>query len=335
MSKLKQVLQSYGMFPYQGEMITKKLAKVYTGNQYVALKQTKTPHVNRTFAMVYQLAKKKNLSSVAQVYLNDKQSPVLLGKKHSYYVSPWFKSKQDVSFSSSLLPFFSELAVIHTKTAVDRRLNVDQVQDWIQAQKSKVKTNFNQFEKWIGSFEANHYMSPSELLICHSYRLIREISMQMEYWYGEWLERVREEKKMTFSLCHGNLSPSHFINSVDGMVLINWEKAFYGHPAKDLAQFFYSICFYHDAPIEQLIEGLNIYVDQHTFMNGDISILSLHLLNLDRYLQEVYQYVKNPNLRTEVEWIQRFQRYQFYFDHVLKVQKHLQDEHINNDDESI
>ncbi|GAA0483564.1 hypothetical protein GCM10008986_05840 [Salinibacillus aidingensis] len=332
MAKISRILHPYGMYPYQGEKITKKVIKVFTGSRYIAVKQSREKHLTQRFGFVYHEAKEKNLTSIAPLYLTEKGRPYIEGRHHFYYVVPWFKEKEGSSLTSSLHPFLGELAHIHRKTSVTKPIEIQQLNEWSQNQKEKIKKNFYQFENWIDLFEAQHFMSPTALLICHSYRMVRQMSHLLEYWYDEWRAHMEEEKEMKYCLCHGNLSPSHFVLTSNGVMFINWEQAFYGHPSRDLSMFFSTICQEHDTPLSLIKEGLPVYFKDAGYTKSDMALLAIHLLNVKDFLLDVQQYVKAPNHLTEVEWIQVFQRYQFYFEHVLDIQEFIKNDLMLTDD---
>ncbi|SEU08676.1 spore coat protein YsxE [Salinibacillus kushneri] len=333
MVKINQVLRHYGMYPYQGEKVTKKVAKVFTGNKHIAVKQSKNSSLPQIFSMVYQIAKEQNLSSIAPLYITEEGKPYIEGSHHFYYVVPWFDTKEESSLTSSINPLFGELGYIHQKTSYTREIDTNQLSEWTENQKKKTKQNFFQFESWISFFESKHYMSPTALLICHSYRMIREVSKLIEYWYDEWLVQIEKEKGMKYALCHGNLSPSHFIYTSNGVVFINWEQAFYGNPSRDMSILLSAIGRQHDAPLDSLMEGLPIYFKNAGCTKSDMALLALHLLNLEKFLRDVQRYVNKPNHFIEVEWIQIFQRHQFYYENILKIQEFIKNEHMIDDED--
>ncbi|MBB6451929.1 spore coat protein YsxE [Salirhabdus euzebyi] len=323
MSKLQNILKQYGMQSYQGEKLSPNALKVYTGNQYVVIKQSKNSGLEDTFRMVYQTANEKQLATVAPLYISKDNTPIIKGKNHNYYVMPWFKAKMNESMTSSYHLFFKELGYIHQKTIAEKSVDLDNINNWTDAQKSKVKNTFYRFEKWIALFEAKHFMSPTELLLCHLYRDMRELCYNLEYWFGEWRDHISKEEKMRIVLCHGNLAPSHFIHTENGMVFINWENAFYGHPAKDISRFFYHVCRFHDAPINEMMEALDHYHSIYPFYKSDYALFALHLLNTDRLMKKIAQYIKNKNAYAETEWVRQFQQFHFYYKHALYIQQQL------------
>jgi spore coat protein YsxE len=330
-TKLEKVLSHYGMYPYQGEKITSKVMKIYTGNQYIFLKKTKKQNVDRTFPLVYKLAKEHNLTSIAPLYITKEQKPFVEGKKHAYYVMPWIKEKKDETITSTSPLLFKEIGTLHQKTMVEKPFEMEDTQGWVNGQKERVKKLFHRYEQWMTTFEAKHFMSPTELLLCHFYRKIREVCQSQEYWYDEWGSYISTEKIIRSSLCHGTLTPSHAMLTNNGVVFVNWENAYYGQPVKDLADMFQSMLVYSDINMDDVIGGFSYYKAANPLQNSEIAFLALNILNPNRFIANVKRYVMDPKAKTEMEWVRLFQKYHFYFDHALYLQNQLKNELVDEE----
>jgi spore coat protein YsxE len=326
LTKLEKVLSHYGMYPYQGEPITSKVMKIYTGNQYVMLKRTKKQNVDQTFSLVYKLAKEHNLTSIAPLYLTKEQKPFVEGKKHAYYVMPWLNERKDETITSTSPLLFKEIGNIHQKTMDEKPFEMDNIQAWVNGQKERVKKVFQRYEKWMTTFEAKHFMSPTELLLCHFYRKLREVCQSQEYWYDEWRSYISTEKTIRSSLCHGALTPSHSIHTNNGIMFINWENAYYGQPVTDLSDMFHSMFVYSDINFDEIMDGFSYYKAANPLLKNEIALFALSILNPNRFIENVKRYVRNPKSKPEMEWVRLFQQHHFYFDHALYLQNHLKNE---------
>ncbi len=323
LNKVKNILHHYDLYPFQIEKMTGKTAKVFTGNQYVVVKKSKNQNIHYTFPHVYRLASEHQLTSIIPLFVTKQRTLIVPGKSHFYYVMPWVKEKIKEDYPPSYLPLFKEMANIHRKTNVERKMEIQHLEGWVTKQKQRVKNNFHRFERWISSFEAKHFMSPGELLLCYLYAPIREVCKQLEYWYDEWWRAMEETKMIRYSLCHGQLAPSHYLETERGPIILNWEMAHMGEAVKDIAQFYYNICQYSDIKQDNLIENLNTYEQYRSLLQSEYASLAIQILQLNTFIKKVHLFVENRPLHSEVDWVRQFERFQIYINHALYIQNEL------------
>ncbi len=329
MSKLVRILQQYGLQPYQGEKLSSKTIKISTGDQYVVLKRSKNKHVEEKFQNVYKIAREHQLTNIVPLYLTRQNRMVVNGKSHVYYLMPWLKENVDPIPTYQMV--LREIAIVHEKTKFEKKIDLSLVDEWYKKQKEKVRKSFNRFERWIASFEAKHFMSPAELLICHLYPTFRSVCQNLEYWYDEWATYIVDDKSVNLALCHGQLTPSHLLHTTKGAVLINWEKSFYGEPVQDLAIFFSTTCQSSNVNRDDLLAAFEAYKRHYKLKKSEIASLSLQMLHLEQMMKKLKQFVSNKELLTEIEWVRLFQRYLYYLEHMLYFQEQFKTQLVDEE----
>ncbi|TCT27140.1 spore coat protein YsxE [Melghiribacillus thermohalophilus] len=316
------ILARYGMFGYQKEPITPRVTKVYTGDRHVAVKKTSRHDIYPRFQMAYRLARIKKLHSIIPLYLTREQELAVQINGDWYYVMPWIEPPAN-SVPSIYPESFSELAAIHKKTSQVFPIDPHFYRKWIETRRSQVDESFGWFEKKIGQVENQHYMSPSGYQLCNLYPLFYDVCKKANRWYSRWYHCLSREQKMRTVLCHGALSPSHILSSMQGPVFINWESAHMGHPGEDLANLLRHSLASPRPPFDHLETGLEDYIHQLSFKKSEISWAVLHLMHTDFFFKYVNQYFNQRDRYSEVNWVQRFERFRFYFSNLMTLEQKM------------
>ncbi|WP_027414868.1 phosphotransferase [Aneurinibacillus terranovensis] len=127
----------------------------------------------------------------------------------------------------------------------------------------------------------------------------------------EELERgIDEDKGLPLSLCHGNIHRKNLLFSDNRLYFLNYEKANYDTPVRDLALFFRKHLFNYSWDNSRGSRWLAIYNKHRPLSEQEKRLLGCCLLYPERMMSLIERYTRDrpPAQNVEQEFIERWQK---------------------------
>lgn len=306
MDILKNVLKSYSIQPIQINRITDKLFHVHDGHYHYGLKKSSLSYEEiKLWENVFHQANAWNLAEILPVYLT---SDNLLYSEMDgvfYYVMPWL-GENAVSENLKMEQLFRAIGIIHAKTKQSRQMDDEKAISHYEDYRVSCKKIGTEILGYVEHFEKNRYMSPFELLVCTQYRDIVLVLMELDKCIVSYLEELPDLSEWNFCLNHGQLHLSHMVYH-EQTYFINWEKACYDHPVKDIAGFFLDYVCYYDQHADDILDSFLAYMKKNELEKADLHLLSIHLLDPGYYVSIIRKYNENRKDATVIDHIKTLQ----------------------------
>lgn len=309
MENVRRVLESYHVFPVDINKVTNRVYYVQSNKQSYALKKASLDDKSLTrWLEIYQIAQSQNLQNILPVYLNHSGELYSRDGNDIYYLTPWVESQNR---AHSIEKVYQNLGYIHAKTR--------NVQSLSSEMRDSSRENFLVYKKKVGElrkkllnhvehFEAQHFMSPVELLVCTQYRDLVQVFYVLERRLNQYLESLDEITEWKISLCHGKLKDSHVIHG-NQLYFINWEHATYQHPIVDLAMIMKNKSLHYDTDKRLLLDKLKVYTDENKLENHELTLLAIYLLDPERYLETIDHYANRKSDDNTIDYVIKLQRF--------------------------
>ncbi|MFC4022633.1 spore coat protein YsxE [Oceanobacillus longus] len=302
---IKEVMQSYRVYPTEIEEITERLVRIKDGQRDYALKRSTLTKENiPAWLRVYHIANEKKLAEIAPVYVTRDGKLYKEMDESFFYLTPWIESPNRANLKNEIENTMQYLGHLHEKTKTSQRISKDTLtQNFLtyQTHCAQVPTELNAI---VRQFEGNRYLSPFELLVCTQFRDIEYASKMNNDIIREFLDPSDEDLTWNQCLCHGNLTQDHTL----GRYIINWENARYDHPVMDLANYFSHLTGNYDQPQNKITEAFKLYKNQNDLNEIELKLLTIYLLNPSSYLTTIREYVNNTSKKSMVIQIRELQQ---------------------------
>lgn len=312
--KAKAILNSYIKNITKVDQISQRFFKVTSGNYQFGLKMSNLNKKSvEKWLHVYQQARHKELLNILPVHLSTKGRLFEESNSSIYYLTPWI-DEMDVSKKQEIENIYACIGSIHKKTARSHTINVKSLQKQFTLFKENNRIQMLTLMEHIKQFEANHYMSPFELLVCTQLHKLEQVNYELGQRIEALIDISEEQMEWRDCLCHGSLKYSHILHS-DRSYLINWEKAHIDNPVMDL-QLFYKNCIrYYDHSGNDLIDSFNVYHAKNPLTKNEINLLEIYLLDPTAYFDKINQYKSNTTNKLMIQQIKEllhvFRRMEF------------------------
>lgn len=302
METVKKVLTSYAVYPLKIEQITGALYRIEDGNRVYALKRSSltSKSVSNWENVFHQVNAQHNMN-ILPVYLTKNRKLYEQNGDTIYYLTPWVEGKRQ-----SIERLYHCIGNVHAKTKRSRPIDVQSVEHSFHTYKSQCIERHKQLLTYVEQFEENKYLSPFELLVCTHYRDLESVFRKTHKRVDQFIQENHEETVWNYSLCHGDLRFTHFLNG-DQTYLINWEKAKYENAIQDLVDFFKCETMVYDAPAESFIKSFTTYMDANELTKQELYLLTAYLLDTADYIKLIEDYVEHTSLNSMVYQIQSLQ----------------------------
>lgn len=291
---LERVITYYGITPTEIAEITQQAYFLSNGQQEYFLKKSQLseqtlPHWESVFHQAYRL----NLPGIMPVYVTRDEQLHCKVSNDIYYLTPWEHS-DDKMLDLNL--FYKHLATIHDLTKIEHKTEPQTTVASFEAYLSEI----DKYHRWllaaVEEFERNKYMSPFELMICTQYMSLVQVLNTLKTMTQRFIDQHEEETIWRLSLCHGQLTRDHIIQS-EQLKIVNWEKAAYHHPIYDLNIFFEDMMTSQQAPIASLINHFDSYLEINDFSTSEFYLLTIYLLDVQKYIAILLNYLKQKDRR--------------------------------------
>lgn len=128
-------------------------------------------------------------------------------------------------------------SILHTKTTFYKNVDVDYIKKIYEEQLKLQEQLYNYYSSLQDMIETEVYMSPSHYLLIRNISDIYKCIIKSKDYINKWYELVKEQKKIRYTMTHGNLDKSHLIENNE-IYLISWDKARINLPVYDLASIY-------------------------------------------------------------------------------------------------
>ncbi len=287
MEQEQEALQAYAVYPLHMEKVTSQLFHVDDGKNLYALKRTiLTDEALKHWEMIYQYSHSHNLTAILPVYLTKDGSLYTKIEESVYYLTPWIHVSQNRSDQQVIEQIYHIIGSLHKRTKQSHPVETDQFQQQFRTYQSFCLESKERLLEYVKVFERSRYMSPFELLVCTQYRELEFALNTADKRIEQFLVQDDEQFSWNDSLCHGNLSRSHFVNSY----LINWEKSRQDNPVIDLVHLFQQETAVYGPVSDLLIESFPAYNKLNGLTLKEHYLLTIYLLNPGPYIARVQAY---------------------------------------------
>ncbi|UOQ47278.1 phosphotransferase [Gracilibacillus caseinilyticus] len=310
-----QLLQSYQLQPESIEQITDRLYKIEADHQQYALKHARLlPEDVGRWQAIQQYIQEKKIFGFVPVYYTVHQQPFVEDNGDIYYLMPW------VNREISDQPIDEYATAIHT---IGKLHAATMDYHKIDAVKQNRRTLEKQFEQeltycreqmlqYVRFFEAKRFMAPAELQICMYYRDMEQLFNKMEEWQEIYLDRMEETDQMKYTLCHGNVKPSHYMITGMNTYLLNWEYALMTSPTYDLVSYYQYLFRFHDCDMDKITESFSVYCRYIDLSDYEKALLVLQLLSPHNWFQSMSDTLQprrgTSNVRKSIEIEKEFRK---------------------------
>ncbi|GAE92644.1 CotS-related protein [Gracilibacillus boraciitolerans JCM 21714] len=315
------ILTAYQIQSEEIEQITERVYKIKSNSRQFALKKSNlvTDDLGRWLA-IYQYIQHKQIFGFVPVYQTKDRQPFYQQQTDIYYLMPWVErrySEQPIDEYGSVVHAMGSL---HASTMAQHEIAS------LRQNKSTLEQQFYQEivsyrEQMITSiryFEAKRFMSPIELQICMYYRDMEEIFNNIEKWQEIYLEELENNDQMKYTLCHGNIKPSHYVLTPASTYFLNWEYAVMASPTFDLVRYYHYLFQFHDCDMDKVKESFSIYCQYINLTDYEKALLVLQILSPSNWLQTVLKCTQptasNNNVRNSIEIEKQYRKLLFSFE---------------------
>lgn len=302
---IKDILQSYRVYPTKSEKITNRLYRVQDGGRTYALKQSTLAKEDiAIWQHVYGLANEFNLSEVAPVYLTREGQLYVELDESFYYLTPWVETTPTNNLKSNIENTMQNLGNLHEKTKKSHRITKEALQEKFFTYQTYSREVPIKLKRIVHQFENNRYMSPFELLVCTQYRDVEYALKLSNEAIEQFLEPSDDELTWNYCLCHGNLTPDHTVSRY----IINWENAHFDHPAMDLVKYFSHLTGSYDQPPEMITNAFKLYKNKNDLNQMELKLLTIYLLHPSSYITTIQNYVNSTSQKSMAYQIRDIQQ---------------------------
>lgn len=309
---LGEVLKQYGIVRFQEEEITPRLSKIISDYGIFALKlSTLSAYTVNNWYRIYTVKEQERLDFIIPVYRNLKGDIVARYQHAIFYLMPWIENIRDAQSEPSYQILFRTLGSLHAITKQKSSLDTTMLEESVNQHKKLTEQKFMFLIESIEQIEKSRYISPFGLEVCTQFHQIEFVFNRLFQCYDNYLTDIQTEEIAFQAVCHGNLTSTHLMSTVNHDYLINWEYTRIHDPMLEVATIIKNHTATHDTPISQIIEALSYYEKNNPITNSQRSLLSIYLLQPDSYLSVIQEYFtnrKNHQLALIPNLLQAFRR---------------------------
>src|SRR5699024_1846284 len=288
MMKLERVMERFGVHSLELSPVTEKVYYITDGKHEYALKKSSLTkdsvhHWVNVFHQTYRL----NLPGILPVYLTKEEQLYCMFDNEIYYLTPWIKPVKD---KLNLEHFFKYLGKIHQITKSYQTISYENMKSKFEAYLVACEKNYRILLSSVEQFEKNKYMSPLELLVCTQFISLERVYHVLKGFIKRFIENREDEKTWNVSLCHGNLSCEHILQS-NQPLFINWEKSCYHHSIYDLSIFFKNTVKNYGTEGDSLHEMFIYYMKENELRIDELYLLAIYLLDMQKIISILKKYL--------------------------------------------
>ncbi|MDX8046578.1 phosphotransferase [Gracilibacillus sp. S3-1-1] len=282
------ILTAYQLQTEEIEQVTDRVYKIKSNSQSFALKKSRLTRDDLgRWQAIQQYLQEKQILGFVPVYLTKMNHSFVESDSDFYYLMPWIEEQyldQPVDEYATVVHAIGRLHAAtmdyHDLQSVKQNKAVTE-----QQFQRELSLHREQMLRFVRYFEAKRFMSPTELQICMYYRDMEQVFNQLERWQDVYLDVLDDTDKMKYTLCHGNIRPSHYVATGTHTFFLNWEDAFMTSPTYDLAHYYQYLCQFHDCDFLKMTESFSIYCRYIDLSDYEKALLALQLLSPVKWLE--------------------------------------------------
>lgn len=296
MDKIREVLDQYGIQPVALAQITENVYRVSDGNFTYALKKSYLSEVQiKRLRSTYDLALQFQLSSVIPIYMTKDNILIVNQGDHQYYLMPWIEKNM-----RSIENVYTQIGCVHAQSRQIKAFEADKIIQTFKVYEKEIADMMEELTGVMRQFEAKRFMSPFELLVCTSFRDIRQVLSVLSNRIKTFNWDLKEEKTWTESVCHGNLSARNIVG-MDPIYFTGWERAGINHPTTDLIVLYDNDMKDNYFNVEKFTGSFENYMKENELTKLEICYLGIQLLNPSKFMNCIYKYYRQNPVGTMLE----------------------------------
>ncbi|MFC0299886.1 hypothetical protein ACFFIS_03470 [Virgibacillus soli] len=306
MEKIWHVLEQYSIRPDTIEQVTDRVYKIKVGQQVYALKRSNlTEQTVKNLENFYHVAYYERLPLVLPVYLTVAEKLYAELDNEFYYIAPWIEQEEHHRQQDFYTAFFRSIGQFHHKTMQKHTFSVDKIKSSFTSYKIQCQTDYKKLLSMVERFEHHPYMSPFELLVCSQFHYLEYVFKNLERAVDEFLECEMDAWRT--SLCHGKLEQEYLFYR-EYFWVINWEHVRNDNPISDLHYYLTEQANRYDIETTSIFETFHAYMEENELRREELHLLSIYLLNPQKYIETVLAYVEKGNETDMIGFIQKLQQ---------------------------
>lgn len=228
-----------------------------------------------------------------------------------YYLMPWVEDEAFESRETKEEKIISEMGIIHRLTAQKDTFKKDLFEQSTKQLLKKWDMKRLEIERFADEAERKVYPSPYELTFLTNAHFFITLCEQAKEHIEKWHDACLESDTFRTVLCHGHLSRQHVHFTREGKpIILNFERASYDTPSRDLALFCRSAFHYTLWDDEQMMRWFAIY--------------DYHLPLYDEELQLMFAYLSFPEpIYSSMKQYKNMHRNMSELEHVAKLERRV------------
>ncbi|HET7578058.1 MAG TPA: phosphotransferase [Bacillales bacterium] len=282
---LGPILFQYQLYPNEIETIG-KVKKLFTAKGKYALKETEMSMEQRTwFLHVIERLNRLGFDRFVAPFSTKYGEPLAMHNGKMYYVMPWVEDK-DPGILSLEERLIETAAALHILTEKEQDYSTKIVESSYDALIGRWKAHEKEIEKFAAAAESKIYFSQFEFSFRSYFTEAIEAADAAKQYLSRWRACCKKERRFRVVLCHGKLSPSHFI---DGQ-LLNLEHAVLDSPVRDLALLLRSSIMRGVPEQEDPFDWLQTYEERFALRKEEKFLLGAYLLFPEPVYRSIREY---------------------------------------------
>ena len=286
MEDIQTVATLYRIHLQQVRQITDNLFYISDGDNAFAVKKSNVSNERmQLWLQTYTIISNLQLDFMMPILLtNDGQLFVYVNDK-IYYIMPWINDHKTYRVKK----IFRLLGQLHVKTKHPYEYK-QSFEIPLNSFKDECNDAFKFIYQTIEQFERKYYMSPFELQVCTHFHNIEKVFKHILYYIDDFNDECQKQIEWHYSLCHGYLQLDHII-SAEQMYFINWERAHFTHPIKDLIHFLKQANQMNNLR-DALMNDFSSYLEENRLFRHEYILLFIYLLNPSTYVNTIKQHIQ-------------------------------------------
>lgn len=163
---------------------------------------------------------------------------VIQGGEQAYYALPWVEQAGAAPYRTDWeMKVMEELGRLHARICRFVPLEGILLRSLLQV-KMRWRKQLVQMEQWKRAVEGKTILSREESVLLQFYPRLSAYAQKSLFLMDKWLHAHLGAGRVPLVLCHGRLERSHVLWKNGQIYFLNFDRAFWAHPAIDLAFFF-------------------------------------------------------------------------------------------------
>lgn len=306
------VFPEYDMFAQTIQMLKEpNVYKVMTPFGSFVCKRTEASHGRLRFVTgVLRHLQHRGWDGALPIVYSKYDEPFVVREQSTYYLTPWQPPSplEQAGVEGWAVSAMERLAELHQLTQNYRYDDPRQVEPLVDTLLQKWRAWLDLMERHQAYAKSLSYPSPFDVVFLANYAFIREMADTAVQSLADWRERHQTYAHFRLSLIHGYPHPSHTLIDASGKVrLINFDRAVFDTPVRDLAMFYRSY-FYSMGDDVTASAVYRKYAAIFPLRPDEIDLLSAFLLYPERVIRDIEAYYGRKKDWNELTAVRRLEK---------------------------